>query len=201
MSVPPWHKRVAQEFVPLLARFDTDRLELDPNVTYGLTADRRIGYLNPAWFRVADQNQASAHLARWGLGCEVLEAFGPLRNRYEMLFAKAQKSGQPQEQLYGCRNSLQRRDFMMRILPLEQGALLIHNTLVECRPEHDPGFVLSREYEGPGGYIVACSNCRRVKNPKALERWDWVPAILGDTQLSVTHALCEPCLGFYYPLL
>ena len=207
MKVPPLDERLAPEFKLALARFDLTRLELDPNAGYGVASDGRIVYLNPAWFHVAEQSHATRSLAGWGIGRNALEAFGPLRQRYEALFAKARESGQPLQQLYSCRTGLQRRDFMMRVLPLGGDFVLVHNTLIECTPETEASFNLSADYVSRDGLIVACANCRRVKHQGHAERWDWVPALLSDVariaplDRPVSHSVCEPCLGFYYPPL
>jgi hypothetical protein len=53
------------------------------------------------------------------------------------------------------------------------------------------------DYLGPAGFILQCSNCRRVRR-HGTRAWDWVPALVATTATNVSHGICHACVGFYW---
>ncbi len=52
-------------------------------------------------------------------------------------------------------------------------------------------------YRNPGGEIVQCSCCRRVRDPAEHDRWDFVPALLAEPP-TAGQTLCELCSELHY---
>jgi hypothetical protein len=52
-------------------------------------------------------------------------------------------------------------------------------------------------YRHPGGEIIQCSCCRRVRDPAEPERWDFVPALLAEPP-TAGQTLCELCGQLHY---
>jgi hypothetical protein len=52
-------------------------------------------------------------------------------------------------------------------------------------------------YRQPGGKIVQCSCCRRVRHPSDGGRWDFVPSLLA-APLVATQTVCELCAELHY---
>ena len=85
------------------------------------------------------------------------------------------------------------------MLPLDPEGWLVYNALVVQRPRRDEAHPLGEAYVGPRGMIVQCSSCRRVRHGRDLDRWDWVPEVMQDKAVAISHGPCEPCLGFCFP--
>ena len=49
------------------------------------------------------------------------------------------------------------------------------------------------------GLICQCAHCRRVKDFREEERWDWVPDWVTKCPDNTSHTFCPTCFGFYYP--
>lgn len=197
---PPLTERVLDAMRPALAAFDLNRLEAETYTIYALTEQMHLGYLNPAWFEFARENNGAAIETHFGLGTPVLTGISPpLQDHYEALLHRSRRLGQAVESRYLCPSSTLERVFLLRILPLTSGGWLVHNALVVQQAHGDEARPFTSEYRDRRGLIVQCSSCRRVRYGSDVNRWDWVPALLDNRFDPVSHGLCEPCLGFVFP--
>jgi hypothetical protein len=76
---------------------------------------------------------------------------------------------------------------------------IVHSTLRE-RPigeVYDLVESPSHVYRHPGGEIVQCSCCRRVRAPGEPDRWDFVPALVAEPP-AATQTVCELCGQLHY---
>jgi hypothetical protein len=86
----------------------------------------------------------------------------------------------------------------MRALPIPDAGLLLEHSEVFSGPmERRASVALASHYVNDGGFIVQCSNCRRVRRSgEAI--WDWIPGWLASPPASVSHGVCEVCVAYYY---
>lgn len=190
-------------FERLLGAHSPDELDREPGSVVGLWPDGRIALLNGAWRRFGEQNQGSDVLLRWPIGSDLLSGIsGVLREYYTRAFAGVRALGQPWEQTYQCHSPLVRRQFRLRVLPLERRALLlIHSAIVEAPLSSWSSELETPElegYVGPSGMVRQCSNCRRTQHVTR-DGWDWVRAYVTDPPPNVTHGICDICLRQDYP--
>jgi CheY-like chemotaxis protein len=187
-------------FEALLGGHTVEELDAEPGSVVGLWPDGSIAFMNSAWLRFAEQNGGSEVLRRWPIGSDLLRGItGPLRDYYARAFAQVREQQKPWEQSYDCNAATQRRQFQLRVLPLDQrGMLLIHSPRfdapmpIENKPPNGAASLLS-EYVGPSGLIRQCSNCRRSQRAHG-DRWDWVRAFIENPPPNVTHGICPVCL-------
>ncbi|MEZ4257008.1 MAG: hypothetical protein R3A78_15065 [Polyangiales bacterium] len=190
-------------FEPLLEPYPLDILAKSEQTMFGLWADLRLAYWNPAWERFAQTRGGEDVLTRWPLGTSIVPALGDvLRDFYVDRYAAALASRTPWEHSYECPTPTQRNQYRMRVLPLGERGFLVVNSLevVEAVDDRVEGATdaLEARYRNPNGFIVQCSNCRRTRHPHNLRGWDWVSAFIAKSPPYTSHGLCAPCYGFYY---
>ncbi len=49
------------------------------------------------------------------------------------------------------------------------------------------------------GLIIQCCHCRKVQNQVVPDTWDWVPELVAERHLNVSHSFCQNCFAHYYP--
>ncbi len=190
-------------FAELLKDFGRDELERHEYSVYGLQSNLTLGYLNPAWFRFAQQNGGHSIVDAWGLGSDVLEATtGPARRLYETLFRSCLERGRASRQDYECSSASQYRRFRMDVYPLREGrgAIVINSIRVD-RPHSDDRVAqapIEERYTDANGLILQCSFCRCVQRVKEPGHWDWVPAWVENEPENATGGLCHPCHEKYF---
>jgi hypothetical protein len=192
-------------FEALLGAHTPSELDRELGSAIGLWSNGRIALLNGGWRRFAEQNEGSGVLRRWPLGADYASGIsGVLRDYYARAFSAVRVHHQPWEQTYQCHSPLVRRQFRLRVLPLnEQALLLIHSVVVEAPiPASDgeldaPGRSDLSEYVGPSGHVRQCSNCRRAQHVSG--GWHWVRAFVTRPPPNVSHGLCTTCLRQDYP--
>jgi hypothetical protein len=190
---------VAEQFLPLLHKYDPSALVSQSDTVYGLWPDATIAFLNQGWFHFAKDNNA-IDIDRWALGASVLTAIpDSLRSFYQTHFDEVLRNDCVWEHVYECSSPEAFRLFHMLTYPLAGEGLLVVNSLRNERP-HDrleSPLPLSK-YEDSFGIIHQCSHCRRVRRVSAEETWDWVPQLVSSPSGEISHGLCFPCFTFYY---
>lgn len=197
-----------RKFRDLLQSYDLEALSAHTGAVYGVWADFRLAYLNPAWFRFAEDNGAAPDFpARWGLGRSILDCVsGEVRAFYETEFERCLGSHRLWEHEYECSSDAVYRLYHQIVYPLGQGkGLLIVNSLIAERP-HDPdrrpaGTADESLYVDDHGFFCQCAHCRRVKCVRDAERWDWVPEWVKRCPENTSHTFCPTCIGYHYPML
>jgi hypothetical protein len=56
------------------------------------------------------------------------------------------------------------------------------------------------DYRAADDVLHQCAHCRRVKNLKQPNRWDWIGYFVKYPPASTRHCLCSQCRGYYYQL-
>ena len=72
-----------------------------------------------------------------------------------------------------------------------------HSLVAESLHEGADGEPDVSLYEGAGGIVLQCSNCRRVRRHDR-RAWHWVPALVAAPRPRTSHGICPTCAGFYW---
>ncbi len=202
--------RCTDAFRPLLAGFSEDALEWADGTIFGIDAQDRLAYLNPAYFRFAEANDGEPGIStRWGLGASVMEATPPvLRAAYRERFAacrgRAGSAEPPLQHEYECSSPSHLRRFAMTLYPLGRGEeILVVNSLRVEIPHPAAGArsatLATTDYANADEIVRQCAHCRRVENLRVAFRWDWVAEWVAQPPPTTSHVLCSTCLDHYYP--
>jgi hypothetical protein len=195
------------DFRPLLAAFDVAGLEEHEGTIYGLWPDGRLAYLNPSWFRFAEENGGTEIPRRWALGANVYDAIpADLTAFYRTLLREAEHRPAPARVApheYECSSPGEYRRFSMQVLALGsgKGLLVVNSPVLTARPEavgREPLPPLVEIYADEKGLIRQCSHCRRVAR-RDDNAWDWVPEWVAASPRDTSHSLCSICLDYHYP--
>jgi hypothetical protein len=179
-------------------------LDAEAGSVVGLWPDGRIGFLNEAWSSFARDNRGEAVLTRWPLGSEIWSGIsGVLRDYYVRAFERVRTKGEPWEQTYLCDAPWRRREFRLRVLPLEGKALLLLHSLVVDTPRFEAAAEPNepREYVSEDGTLRQCSNCRRTQRVRGPHGWDWVRSYIAQAPANALQGICTTCVRQFYPEL
>lgn len=172
------------------------------DTVYGLWPDLKLAYLNPAWFRFAQENGAGGGFeAQWSLGRSLIDALPDvLREHYVQQYAACLESTEPWHHDYECSSPDLYRLFRMSVYPVGGGAglLVTHALRLEAPHERPPEPFDPAEMADEHGFFLQCAYCRRFASSPRRERWVWIPAWVRDTQRKVTHGICPPCADHYF---
>jgi hypothetical protein len=188
-------------FAPLLAGYRLEQMDSDPSTIYGMWRDGRLGYTNTGWQHFAEANGGADKILKdWSLGRNVRSAWPPpLRDFYTTRFEEVVERQTPWEHRYQCSSALVEREVQMRAVPLGKHGVLVVNTLVrEVALAKGLSPANLNAYNPVGGLVTQCAHCRRFRRFGEQRRWDWIPEWVEQPPPSVSHGLCEVCLGHYY---
>ncbi len=199
-------KNINSRFKPALLGHNIADLDAHSGAIYGLWPDFKLAYLNPAWFCFARENGGEPRIsAEWGLGKSVLTRMPPqLKKVFKANLKECLRSGKPWNHEYECSSATIYRKYHQIVYPLaKQEGLLIVNSLLVERP-HDPKERPPRTadrslYVDEKGFVCQCAYCRRVKNFKEVNRWDWVPEWVKRFPEATSHSYCPTCFAHYFP--
>jgi hypothetical protein len=199
-------EQIDPDFTKLLLSYDPKSLNAFSGAIYGLWADYALAYANPAWFHFAKENGGEPQISNeWGLGRSVLDCVsGEVKAFYESNYAKCLETQERWDHVYECSSDELIRRFHQIVYPLGQGeGLLIVNSLIVQRPFYEgerPACEPDDEtYLDANGLIHQCAFCRRVKNIREPEHWDWVPAWVRQCPDNTSHTYCPTCFAHYFP--
>jgi hypothetical protein len=193
---------LAEDFRPIMRRFDLHHLDASQATAIGVRADDSVGYVNAHWYTFARDNGVEDPGSVWDLARPIPEAIlPPLRPFYEHLFRKARTSHEEGSHDYECSAPHLYRRFHLRVVPLEHDALLLLHHLEVSKPIGKGSPAIERFYRDESGMITQCCHCRMVRRVKDLETWDWVAAWVDRADPDTSHGLCPECLAVHYPKL
>ena len=185
--------------IAVLARkFDLEALQRDASSAAFVGKDGAIFWVNAAWRQFGASNGADQHAI--APGQNYFEAIrGELGPWFTQVASSCLTSGGAFEKDYECSSTDMRREFRMRMLPIpETGLLIVHSLRFERPHDREAQIDLqASRYISENGFIVMCSNCRRVRHADKT-RWDWSPSWLTNAPAPVSHGLCHLCLDFYF---
>lgn len=196
-----------KEFKILLRHHNIEDLNAHAGVIYGVWSNYRLAYLNPAWFQFAMENGGEPHItAEWGLGRSILDCMsGIVRKVYKAKYDKCLISLEIANYQYECSSETVYRRYHQIVYPLgkHEGLLIVNSLIVdrphnkEKRPTRDANKLL---YMDKNGFICQCALCRRTKNLRKAEQWDWVPEWVRQCPAHTSHTFCPTCFGHYFHL-
>lgn len=198
-------KRLEASFKKLLRYHDFAFLEEHGGAIYGVWNDFRLAYLNPAWFRFAKENQGEPNISiKWGLGRSILDCIqGDIKALYQEKLHTCLDSNKVWAHDYECSSDAFYRYYHQIVypLPLREGLLIVNSLIVE-KP-HNPKQRQAKSadetiYLDENGFICQCAYCRRVKNFRHHEQWDWVPEWVQHCPDNTSHTYCPACFGHYF---
>lgn len=200
--------RLDRAFLHRLPDFDFESLHDSQDVVFATWADGRLAYTNNGWGRFAAENEAPRLDGAWPLGRSIWDAVPPpLLPFYRDGWEWALTSGTPWGHTYECSSEDVTRIYRMTVLGLpDANAVLVVNALVasvESSAAPKERLVTldaagEAAYRDASGLVTQCSHCRRVRYPRAPDRWDWVPAWVHRSPPETTHGLCGVCLAYHY---
>ena len=197
--------RFNPEFPSLLEGFELETLEAHPHSTYALSRELSLIYLNPAWFRFAEENGGEPAISkRFGVGTAAGAAIPEsLREFYSDAYQRALQSGEIWHHEYECSSPDVYRRYHQTVYPFHnRSGLLVVNSLVQEQPHSPETHAASppheNRYTGPEGLIIQCCHCRRAQRAAEPDLWDWVPAWVKRMPLKATAGICPICYEYYW---
>lgn len=175
--------------------------EDDPAVIYAVNQSLRLVYCNAAWDRFALENGGLTVVRELQIGVDLLSVIpDPLRTFYLDAFERVLATGVAWDHDYECSSAERSRNFHMRVTPppWQSQVLIVINSLIAEGPhpgtcvDSDPTALLD-----PHGIVTMCCHCRRSRLPSGTREWIWVPALVRDMPVNVSHGLCPVCLSTY----
>tara|TARA_R110002110_G_scaffold147129_2_gene337518 strand:+ start:222190 stop:222807 length:618 start_codon:yes stop_codon:yes gene_type:complete len=198
---------ITPEFSKVLGPSRLENFNQYRHSVYGLDAAFNLAYLNCAWFEFASQNGSDRFdVSAWSLGKNIFTCIpDTLLPFYQKFFNTAltlapDSSVTPMRAEYECSSPELYRKFAMHLYPLgKDGIVVAHSLLVEEIHALDNKHKFdANNYLNHNGSILQCANCRRVKNLKTPQQWDWVPHYVENPAPSVSHGVCDLCANHYY---
>ena len=106
---------------------------------------------------------------------------------------------------YECSSDTVYRRYHQIVYPIggREGLLVVNSLVVERlnHPDRRPARAADELfYVDENGLIYQCAHCRRVKNVREGERWDWVPEWVKRCPECTSHVFCPTCFRHYYPI-
>ncbi len=197
-----------REFKNLLRSHNFENMSAHSGIIYGVRADFCLSYLNPAWFRFAKENGGEPYISKeWGLGRSILDCVsGEVKAFYEARWNSCLGAHEVWSHDYECSSDTLYRRYHQIVYPMgrREGLLFVNSLVVERLhdPSARPPVKAAREssYMDENGLICQCAHCRRVKNVRETERWDWVPEWVKRCPQYTSHTFCPMCFRHYYPI-
>jgi hypothetical protein len=194
------HQPPARRFPDFLRPgFQPGALERIDSTVAVLDARAAILWTNPAWDDFARANGGAFQLDDYPTYLDAVA--GPLRAYFADAFDHALSTGAVFEHDYDCSSAEVIRRYRMRVLPFPRHGMLVeHSQIATSDAPADGEPPLEERFLDEHGFIVQCSNCRRIKRPHARvpESWAWVPAWVTQNHPRTSHGLCAPCAAFYW---
>lgn len=201
---------ITPEFEVIIGASRLKELNNHSSTVYGLDSELKISYLNPAWFQFSNENGNNIFETNaWSLGRNIFdcipEVLEPLyKKMLESTLAESKSPLISAQSKYECSSPEIYRCFSMHLYSMgENGILVVHSLLVEEPHSIQPveGMIVlnEEEYIDSAGVVTQCANCRRIKNLKHAERWDWIPKWITEPLTNTSHGICSPCRHHYYP--
>jgi hypothetical protein len=199
---------ITPEFAQLIGQSRLKSLNDHSSAIYGLDSQLRLAYLNPAWFRFAQDNSADDLFTEtWALRRPIFDAIPEvLLPFYEELHDCVMGGPQkihPDNIEYECSSPTLYRWYAMHLYPLGDNGVVVVNSLLVEEPHEPPEAGIhhldSTHYIDENGFVLQCANCRRFKNRAEEERWDWIPQWVEQMPPKTSHGICWPCKEHFYP--
>ncbi|OMH29456.1 hypothetical protein [Motiliproteus sp. MSK22-1] len=192
---------IEPDFATRISHLDIDGIDCSTDSIYLLDEFLNIAGYNQYYLQFATENGAKHIEERYGLGKSVLSAIsGDLKIYYRNSYTNALRNNSVFVQDYQCSSCDKFRLFHQTAYPIHGrvGLVLTNHCVIE-RDVKDSSVRLGQEHYNLHGFVVQCSNCRKIQNHSKLNKWDWIPEALEQQLPNTSHSLCLHCLDHYYP--
>jgi hypothetical protein len=180
-------------FSRLLSDFHEVALESHHGVIFGIWAEGRLAYVNPAWRQFALENDGEQLLRNYVMGSVIFSAMSrQLETFYRGAIRRCLNSQDPWRHEYECSGPDTFRQCQLMAYPLKQEGLLIVNSLLVEHPLNHHAFISDAEL------LRQCWLCGRYARPGEERRWDMIRD-WANTKPKVSHGLCMICLCYHFP--
>lgn len=200
-------ERIDREFKSLLRHHDFAYLEAHSGAVYGVWQDFRLAYLNPQWFRFARENGGEPGISsEWGLGRSILDCIpGDIKGFFQGKFQECLSARAVWNYQYECSSDAVYRRYHQIVYPLidQKGLLFVNSRVVESPmdPRRRPAKAPDQSvYRDDNGFFCQCAHCRRMKNFRDNDGWDWVPEWVKQCPEPTSHTFCPSCFAHYFPM-
>ncbi len=171
------------------------------DVIFVLDRELRFVDCNPAWDEFAADNGGVGISRAEIQGRSVLDYVPEvLRTFYVHKYWYAMRAPEASEFDYNCSSPEKIRLFCMTLRGMSDGLLVVNRLRLEeeCAitgPLTDAERPL---YLSAEGFVTMCANCRKTKRRDDASQWVWIPELLNDHSLTVSHGLCPRCMILVY---
>ena len=180
---------------------DVDAIDRSTDSVYLLDDSLNIVGYNDYYLSFASKNGTPDIEERYGLGKSILSAIlGNLKTYYQQAYVNALKENSVFSQNYECSSCDQFRVFHQTAYPLygKAGLVVTNHCVVEKDLKGRP-VCFGKEHYNLHGFVVQCSNCRKIQNHSKVNKWDWIPDAVEHNFPNTSHSMCLHCLDHYYP--
>ncbi len=199
-------KRIEKNFRQNLSDFELTTLENSEQRIYGLLADLRFAYFNPAFRRPLDQQEAIwKNYLNTLIGTPIQNVLkGAMKDFYVRKYQAVLDSGEPWHHQYECSDAERYRSYHIAVYPLKSGkGIIVSNALRVETPMNEtrkgPAYRAIRDYyTDDHGMITQCSNCLKVQRPLEPGIWDWVTHWVDNIPNNCSHSICPICFDYHW---
>ena len=146
--------------------FSAQDLEDADSTIAVISASGELLWVNAAWARFAEQNGMTWRTDAYKSYFDGIAP--PMRDFYRTAFARALATQTVFSMEYECSSPDALRRFHCRALPIRAHGLILEHSLITSHP-HEPDAAAAslapEAYRRDDGFILQCSNCRRVHRP------------------------------------
>ncbi len=198
-------KRIEEIIDPKLTGLNFETIENSAHSIFVLSKDLKLIYFNPAWFDFAKKNNGEPGITlRFPIGTPIESAIsGDIKDYYIENYLKTLRDLKVWKHEYECSTPKLFRKFYQDSYPLKNGEGIVVVNSLKIEKPYDLNFQKERilslsEYIDTTGLITQCSNCRKTQRAKEVETWDWIPELVSDMPLNVSHSICPICFDYYW---
>lgn len=113
---------------------------------------------------------------------------------YKLTFEQCRKQNKAVELDYRCDSPTEKRFMKMRVIPLPDRSLNIHNYLLKTERFRAPVIIKPYDVSSNKKPVLRCSLCNSLKLPTAKH---WIDPgyinVISESYFSVIHAICPDC--------
>ena len=197
--------RYEKDFISKLKGLDFETLENSAHSVFGLSNELKLNYFNIAWLEFARQNDGEPNISnRFPIGTPIdIAISGEFKTFFIENYKKVLREQKVWKYEYECSSPTIYRLFCQDVYPLKNGDGLIIVNSIKVEMVFNERFrkgsvVPASDYKQSNGLITQCSNCRKTKNVKIADQWDWVPLLVKKMPKNVSHSICPLCYDYFW---
>lgn len=192
--------QIDPSFVKSIDYLDLNSIFDSNDVIYIVDEKFVLRAFNEAWVDFAKNNGGKSVLVNYPIGTSIISAIPPeLEGFYIGVYKKVLKGGQPFHHDCECSSANTFRVLHQTIYPLldAKGLVISDHFIVECDHTEKP-HEFNEKFVNEHGFVVQCSNCRKLRDPLDKNTWLWVPSAVETIPINTSHGICPRCLDHYF---